>query len=188
MPIYTIVAGVNGVGKSSLTGVLKAERNDLGYVIDVDKIAFNGGLRPLDAGKVAIRKINECLAKNVSFGQETTLSGIRIEKTVKEAKEKGYLVRMFYICLNTCDESVKRIHNRVSKGGHNIQDGDVKRRYAKRFNDLAKILPYCDEVHLFDNENGFVAVGEYKNGEIICKGEHKPQWLKELIAYLSPYN
>ena len=32
MKTYTIIAGVNGVGKSSLTGVLKAERNDLGYV------------------------------------------------------------------------------------------------------------------------------------------------------------
>ena len=185
MPIYTIVAGVNGVGKSSLTGVLKAERNDLGYVIDVDKIAFEGGLKPVDAGKVAIRKINEFLAKNISFGQETTLSGIRVEKTAKEAKEKGYKVRMFYICLNTCEESVKRINNRVSKGGHNIQDGDVKRRYAKRFDDLVKILPYCDEVHLFDNENGFVAVGEYKNGEVICKGDIRPEWLKELRAHIS---
>jgi len=188
MPIYTIVAGVNGVGKSSLTGVLKAERNDLGYVIDVDKIAFNGGLSPVDAGKTAIRKINEFLAKNISFGQETTLSGIRVEKTVKEAKEKGYTVRMFYICLNSCDESVKRISNRVKKGGHNIQDGDVRRRYSKRFTDLAKILPFCDEVHLFDNENGFVAVGEYKNGEIICKGDSRPEWLSELITYLSPHN
>ena len=187
MPIYTIIAGVNGVGKSSLTGVLKAERNDLGYVIDVDKIAFSAKLKPVDAGKIAIRKINELLAKNISFGQETTLSGIRVEKTVKEAKEKGYTVRMFYICLSSCDESVKRINNRVRKGGHDIQDGDVKRRYAKRFDDLARILPYCDEVLLFDNENGFVAVGEYKNGEIICKGDNKPEWLKELIAYLSPY-
>ena len=187
MPIYTIVAGVNGVGKSSLTGVLKAERNDLGYVIDVDKIAFESGLAPADAGKAAIRRINEFLAKNISFGQETTLSGIRIEKTVKEAKDKGYTVRLFYICLNTCDESVKRIHNRVSKDGHNIRDGDVRRRYAKRFDDLIKILPYCDEVHLFDNENGFAAVGEYKNGEIICKGEKKPPWLKELLTYMSPY-
>ena len=30
MKIYTIIGGVNGVGKSSLTGVLASESNDLG--------------------------------------------------------------------------------------------------------------------------------------------------------------
>ena len=35
---YTIVAGVNDCGKSSLTGVLRSEINNLGKIIDVDKI------------------------------------------------------------------------------------------------------------------------------------------------------
>jgi len=39
MKRYTIIAGVNGAGKSSLTGALKAERSDLGIIIDVDKIS-----------------------------------------------------------------------------------------------------------------------------------------------------
>ena len=38
MKIYTIIGGVNGCGKSSLTGALKAERTDLGMLIDVDKL------------------------------------------------------------------------------------------------------------------------------------------------------
>lgn len=38
MKIYTIIAGVNGVGKSSLTGVLVGETSDLGVIIDTDKI------------------------------------------------------------------------------------------------------------------------------------------------------
>jgi len=184
MPIYTIVAGVNGVGKSSLTGVLKAERTDLGYVIDVDKIAFENNCSSIDAGKTAISKIEEFLSKGISFGQETTLSGIRIEKTVKIAKEKSYHIRLFYIGLDTYEESVKRIQNRVEKGGHNIQEEDVDRRYNKRFEDLEKILSYCDEVHLFDNNNDFIDVGEYKNGEVITKGEYKPAWLQELIICL----
>ena len=33
MKIYTIIGGVNGVGKSSLTGVLAAENNDLGVIL-----------------------------------------------------------------------------------------------------------------------------------------------------------
>ena len=42
MKTYTIVAGVNGCGKSSLTGVLRTEIDNLGKIIDVDKITANG--------------------------------------------------------------------------------------------------------------------------------------------------
>ena len=38
MKTYTIIAGVNGAGKSSLTGVLRTEITNLGKIIDVDKI------------------------------------------------------------------------------------------------------------------------------------------------------
>ena len=177
---YTIIAGVNGVGKTSFTGVLKAEKADLGYVIDVDKIAAESNLGAIESGKVALARIEGFMTDGISFAQETTLSGLRTEKTIRIAKDKGYIVRLFYIGLNTSDECVKRINNRVEKGGHYVQEDDVSRRYNKRFDDLIKILPYCDEVHMFDNENGFVEVGEYKNGELICKGNYRPVWLCNL--------
>ena len=41
MKTYTIVAGVNGTGKSSLTGVLCTEITNLGKIIDVDKFIAN---------------------------------------------------------------------------------------------------------------------------------------------------
>ena len=184
MPCYTIIAGVNGVGKSSLSGVLKSQRSDLGYIIDVDKIGVINKCSAIDAGKIAIRKINECLAKELSFTQETTLSGFLTERTVKQARAKGYVVRLFYIGLNTAAESLERIQNRVTKGGHNIAPHDVERRFVKRFGDLARVLPYCNEVRFFDNENGFVEVGEYRNGEVICMGEYRPSWLSGLINEL----
>ena len=43
MPIYTIIGGVNGSGRSSLTGVLKTLRTDLGVILDVDKLAAAHG-------------------------------------------------------------------------------------------------------------------------------------------------
>ena len=41
MKIYTVIGGINGAGKSSLTGVLTTERSDLGMIIDVDKLAVS---------------------------------------------------------------------------------------------------------------------------------------------------
>jgi len=188
MKIYTIISGVNGVGKSSFSGVLKAERSDLGHVIDTDKIAAKNKIKALDAGKIAIGRINDYISKDISFSQETTLSGQRIIRTVKAVKEKGYFIRLFYIGLNSCEESVKRIKNRVEKGGHDIKVEDVTRRYNSRFDSLLQILPFCNEVFFYDNENGFTEVGGYKNGELICKGDFKPEWLHELQLTLQKEN
>ena len=184
MPIYTIIAGVNGVGKSSLSGVLKTERNDLGHIIDVDKIGTENQCSSIDAGKIAVKRIRDFLSNGASFSQETTLSGYLSLKYVKLAKDKGYAVRMFYVGLDSMNESLSRIHNRVKKGGHDISPDDVERRYGKRFDDLVKILPYCNEVRFYDNENGFLEVGEYRAGELITKGEYRPLWIDELSKKL----
>ena len=180
MKLYTIIGGVNGCGKSSLTGALKAERSDLGLIIDVDKLAAQLG-SPVEGGKAAVRKIDECLEKGISFTQETTLSGARTERTIRRAKERGYTIRLYYIGLDTMEESLGRIANRVAKGGHDIPKADVERRFQSRFADVLRVLPYCDEARFFDNDNGFVEVAEYRNGELIPRVSNPPRWLLELM-------
>lgn len=184
MKLYTIIGGVNGVGKSSLSGVLSAENLDLGIIIDTDKMTAELGGDRISGGKKAIEKIDSCLEKGVNFTQETTLSGARTLKTIQRARDLDYTIRLYYIGINTADESIERIKNRVRKGGHNIADDDVERRFEKRFEDLIKILPYCNEVRFYDNENGFVDVAEYRNGSLIIKGDYTPEWINELKNYI----
>ena len=61
MKTYTIIGGVNGVGKSSFTGVLKERCEDLGHIIDVDKITAELGKGTLAGGKAALTKIEICI-------------------------------------------------------------------------------------------------------------------------------
>lgn len=185
MKIYTIIGGVNGVGKSSLSGVLSAESTDLGIIIDTDKISAELGGDRIKGGKLAIERIEDCLRKGVNFTQETTLSGVRTLKTIRKARELNYFIRLYYVGVSSSDESIKRIKNRVEKGGHDIPSADVERRYNKRFEDLAKVLHYCNEVRFFDNENGFTEKAEYKNGSLITKGGKIPEWIIELDKYLN---
>ena len=67
---------------------------------------------------------------------------------------------------------------------HNIPENDVERRFAGRWEAVEKILPYCEEAEFYDNDNGFIKVAEYRNGELLPIGDHRPQWLCDLIAYL----
>lgn len=186
MRIYTIVGGINGVGKSSFTGVLKERSTDLGTIIDVDKITAEMGGSALAGGKAALQKINDCISRGVSFTQETTLSGYKTEATAKQVKDLGYHVRLFYVALDTAAESLTRIENRVKRGGHDIPHDDVMRRFSGRWEAIAKVLPYCDEAEFYDNDNGFVKVAEYRNGELRPVGQLRPQWLIDLQAFLAP--
>lgn len=177
MRTYTIIGGVNGVGKSSFIGVLKNLKNDLGKIIDVDKLTAKAGNRPLEGGRIAIQSIENCIADGVSFTQETTLSGHRIRRTVQRVREKGYSICLYYIGLDTVEESKQRIANRVAKGGHNIPDGDVNRRFKNRWAALKEILPFCDDALFFDNNNGFVRVASYRNGDLVLEGDYRPKWV-----------
>ena len=185
MKTYTIIGGVNGTGKSSLTGVLKAQTTNLGQIIDVNIITAENGGSAIQGGKIALERIRACLNKGISFAQETTLSNSKTELTAKESQERGYSVRLFYVGLDSVEECLQRIENRVAHGGHNIREEDVLRRFAGRWEAVAKVLPYCDEAHFFDNYNGFVEVAEYVNGELIVKGSKLPLWVKELQDFLS---
>ncbi|MDE5855146.1 MAG: zeta toxin family protein, partial [Ruminococcus sp.] len=159
--------------------------SDLGIIIDADMISVEPGVDRIKGGKIAVERIENCLEKGINFTQETTLSGVRTLKTIQKARELNYFIRLYYVGVSSSAESISRIKNRVSKGGHDIPAKDVERRYSKRFDDLAKILPYCDEAVFFDNENGFAEKAEYKNGSLITKGGKIPQWISELDEYLS---
>ena len=185
MKIYTIIGGVNGVGKSSLTGVLVRKTDDLGIIIDTDKINAEFGGDRIKGGKKAVKLIDECLENGLSFTQETTLSGVRTLKTIRRAIGLDYHVRLYYVGVSSCEESLIRISNRVRKGGHDIPAEDVQRRYDKRFDDLAAVLPYCSEAEFWDNENGFVKVGEYKNGQLTVYSDSPPDWIKQLADIMA---
>ena len=71
MKIYTIIGGVNGVGKSSFTGVLKEPTMDLGTIVDVCKITAELEKNTLACYKAARIKIREFIfrvgdAKSIS--------------------------------------------------------------------------------------------------------------------------
>ena len=182
---YILIAGVNGTGKSSLRGVLEGQGVLLGHIIDADVIAKQNNYDNIKAGKKAIAEINYCLENNLSFTQETTLAGHRVEKTIRQARRQGYYVTMFYVRLSSKEESLNRIANRVKKGGHDIPKNDVIRRFDNRINSLKKIVPLCDEVIFYDNENGFVKVAEIINNKFSYTNGYRPQWIEDFKRELA---
>lgn len=187
MKRFTIIGGVNGVGKSSLYGALDGAFDNpdrFGMIIDADKLTKQFGGDKVKGGKEAVRLINNCLQNGENFTQETTLSGLKTAKTILLAREKGYQIKLYYIAVSSAEESLSRIQNRVRKGGHDIPREYVIRRFENSFEDLVKVLPHCDEAVFFDNENGFVKVAEFKNGKFTLTGRSTPDWILKLKEIL----
>ena len=163
---YILVAGLDGTGKTSLIGALKGLNLISSNIIDdeTDKISM----------------IQYFLENNLTFTQETTLAGYRVEKTIRQARRQGYDVVMFYVGLNSVEESLLRIANRVRKGGHDIPGDYVKLRYQNRLESLKRVLPLCDEVIFYDNENGFVKVAEIRNNTFNYTNGYRPDWIQEV--------
>ena len=184
MKRFTIIGGIDGAGKSSLVGVLKVLTDELGIIIDTDKLTAQLGGSSLEGGKKAVQLMDDCMEKGVSFTQETTLSGYRTAAAARRAKELGYTIRLHYVGLNTVEECLARIQNRVNHGGHDIPAADVLRRFRGRFEAVGRVLPYCDSADFYDNYNGFQKVAEYRNGEMLLLSETPPAWVRELSDFL----
>ena len=97
MPVYTIVGGVNGVGKSSLTGALRAVCGNLGVVGDPDRLIAQCGGDAYAGGQLAVQRLESALAAGADFTQETTLSGGYPKRLCRRARASGYSVRLFYV-------------------------------------------------------------------------------------------
>jgi predicted ABC-type ATPase len=71
---------------------------------------------------------------------------------VRRAKEKGYIVRLLFFWLNSPELALLRIAERVAKGGHNIPELIVRRRYIAGINNLFRL--FMNEVDywvIYDN-------------------------------------
>ena len=129
-----IVGGPNGSGKTTLITALLAE-NPLPY-LSADKIAFE--LDPQNVERVAVQagrelllQLDETVRRGASFIHETTLSGKSLLRQLERMKAEGYQIIISFVYLASADENVARVGERVRKGGHNVPEADIRRRYLR---------------------------------------------------------
>lgn len=167
---YTLYAGVNGAGKTTLYNAISFD--DKEERVNADEILVSNGWNwrdekaQLESMKIAVRKIDYCIKNNISFNQETTLAGQSILGIIKRAKEQGFLVRLYYIGLDSADLAVQRVSNRVKNGGHGVEESLIRKRYETSLSMLEKVLPLCDNCIIIDNSVNYLRVARYENGEL----------------------
>jgi predicted ABC-type ATPase len=156
-PNVYIIAGPNGAGKTTFAREFLPQYADCPHFINADLIAQ--GLSPFapetvafHAGRLMLGEIDSLAKQQVNFGFETTLSGRGHLPLVRHLKNQGYRIHLFFLWVPRVDMTLSRIEERVSKGGHNVPEPDVRRRFERTIrNFLIHYRPLANSWILFDN-------------------------------------
>lgn len=180
-PNLYIIAGPNGAGKTTasyslLPGILHCTN-----FVNADEIAR--GLSPfapdtvaIQAGRIMLERIEELLPQGVDFAIETTLATRSYVQLVRRAQELGYKVHLIFFFLENEEQAIQRVAQRVSNGGHNIPEDDIRRRFKRGIYNLIHLyMPICDSVLVYNNAHGdAILVSEQENansGLLVYKEE-----------------
>lgn len=159
-PKLYVIAGPNGSGKTTFAEKFLPIYAGCFEFINADMIAK--GLSPftpsrvaVKAGKILLEQINDCTRRKADFAFETTLAGKAYVNLFKKMQQKGYELHLFFLWLPAVKLALARIADRVRKGGHNIPEPDVRRRFARGLKNLFHTYSSLfDTWSVFDNSTG----------------------------------
>jgi predicted ABC-type ATPase len=154
-PVIYVIGGPNGAGKTTFAREFLPAARVVEF-LNADLLA--AGLSPLQPTTMAVRSARlllarwrELLALRRSFAFESTLSGRTYAGMLSEARAAGYEVRMCYLWLPNVAMSLGRVRQRVRKGGHNVPEADLRRRFLPSLRNFFSLyLPLADEALLFN--------------------------------------
>jgi predicted ABC-type ATPase len=200
-PTLTILAGVNGAGKSSVGG--RALRDSGAAYFNPDEHArLLRGKQPTLAQEKANAlswaygkaKLEEAIATGADFTFESTLGGKTITNLLIQAAQKNHRLEIWWVGLASVELHLHRVAQRVAKGGHPIPEADIRKRWIGSHTNIIRLIPFVTTLRVFDN-SAEVPVGgtpeptlllSIENGDLTYPGPDElndmPDWAKPIIA------
>jgi predicted ABC-type ATPase len=195
-----VLAGPNGAGKSSIGGaMIRAMGADY---FDPDEAAqkiaaVNIGATTAEANSAAWhegrRLLERAIGERGQFAFETTLGGTTISMLLGRAIGAAIDVHIWYVALDSPELHLARVAARVARGGHDIPEHDVRRRYDASRQNLIDLMPYLASLHVYDNSADVdLAAGEVPEPQLMlhlerntviahCELTTAPDWVKPIL-------
>lgn len=192
-----VLAGVNGAGKSSIGGSnLRAQGGDW-YNPDEFAKEMHEAFpeRPLnevnaEVWREGVARLKQAIIHDEDFAFETTLGGNSITHTLQDAIASGVDVSVWYCGLGSVELHIKRVAERVARGGHDIPEPMIRKRYESSIVNLCRLAPGLKELAIYDNskeldENGHPGIKKLlhvNGGRILHLDQDMPDWAKPVAA------
>lgn len=181
MPTLYIIAGPNGIGKTTSFYDLVPSGTP---VINSDEIARevrDAGLLSVNAqehsNQEAIRLMEEHRLQRNSFAIETNLADVNTWKFLLEVQKTGYQLHVLYMSTDHLSLLNGRIAERVRLGDHFVRPDIVEERYIAGLKLLNHYFKVPDRLQLLDNSKTPTLVLEANYGKIVEKKESLPRWI-----------
>jgi predicted ABC-type ATPase len=191
-PTFYLLAGPNGSGKSTLHRFLSRRFADIGAVefVNADEIAKAIGdqdtpERAEQARLAADGRRAELLRAGTSFCSETVFSHESKIDLIESAKQAGFEVHLFVVCVENPGLSELRVQQRVARGGHRVPPNKIRERYPRTLKNLEKGILLADRCLVFDNSALSALprlVLALEDGKLVFESPEVPQWAHSLHA------
>lgn len=124
----------------------------------------------------------QLLLETSNFSFETVMSHSSKVDFLQQAKKAGFKIYLYFICTQDPEINIARVHNRVYKGGHNVENEKIKERYYRSLELLPKAFLKADRVFVIDNSNVNRTVVLEKSGkEVLLHTSKIPEWVNEFL-------
>jgi predicted ABC-type ATPase len=163
VPDVVVLGGPNGAGKTTCANTVLPDHLRILQFVNADTIAAGlSGFAPetvaFQAGRVMLSRIEALSREGASFSFETTLASRTFAPLLRRLKGEGYTVTVVYVWLHSPDLAVRRVAERVKRGGHPVPAEDVHRRYSRGLANFWQLYrPIADLWLLCDNSDQKIA-------------------------------
>ena len=131
------------------------------------------------------------LSTSDRFSFETVLSDPSKLVFMKQAKEEGFKIYLYFVSLAAPEMNVERVRSRVQQGGHDVPPEKITDRYYRTMSQLFDAMRIADSVYLFDNSyQGPVLFAKKENGilERVGDKQYAPKWYQDYVLDKLPKN
>lgn len=193
-PQLLYVAGPNGAGKSTFSKELSKPG---AIIFDVDKViarieAQSPGMPKKKVYDTATQEFfnqaNEAIRLKQHFTLETNFRDKELVDIANEFKQRGYTTNMFYLTLESIEQSMSRVNKRVLNGGHFVDNKNIVLNYDEGLQYLERFADRFDKleiIHGSKDPGKFRSLLNIENQQLVYLSDDLPVGVAQTILNIA---
>jgi len=193
-PQLLFVAGPNGAGKSTFS----KELSEPGAVIfDVDKVVLRIEAQLPNMPKKQVyeeatqeffKQATAAVKDKRNFTLETNFRDEGLADIVAQFKGYGYTTNLIYLILESIDQSVFRVNQRVRNGGHFVDLKTIEQNYKLGLQYLEKFADRFDNLEVVNASGDFAKMRSLlsvQEKQLVYLNEDLPDWIESELTNIA---